>query len=637
MKKIVLYTAIVSFSLPLSAYAMGLGNIKVNSYLNQPFNAEIELIDVGKTPLSGIKANLASPEDFEKIGLEHVHALNLLTFSVEKNIKGTPIVKVRSIERISEPYMQLLVDLAWADGQGYRAYTVLLDPPNYKLVLVKKQLRNIVRQQYESQSSPEQTGVVSKPVYSSEVEHASATGVDNRGEVTYGPTVANETIWQIAQRYKTENILLQQIILAIVGTNPEAFTEGNLNGLKVSSRLRIPANSTVIEVPVALAKLEVLAHDKAWQSRVAIEHALLPPYINSTAPLSNDQEISPLGYPLSLSIIPGMSESYKPQSEEGSVSSRLLPLASSLLFLGDDDKQQAQNKIVDTQQEKIKAEMDIAAAAINSVREAHTLLIDQLRSLQTDNRRLKQQLAQRDKDLVQLRKQMHNIMQQQGVAKPVLPLVEESNLWPWALLLIGLGAGSGVAYWWFWTRAGKKAEPSVSNVPSLDSDANVSTETVAPVLLPTDDQQNPSEIVELEEKLEDTPADEHIELEPELSLDIEETPGIEETVAEPIVPEITPETNLTEEIGQEEQEEQDHSIDFVLTPVEPPPSESAPAPAKPVKSKAALETLLALAKTYIGMDDVETAEQSLKEVLKFGSKDQQEEAQRLLDQLNNHK
>ena len=368
LKKTVVSTVLLSMIFPLGIFAMGLGEIKINSYLDQPFSANIELIDVGKISLSAIKAGLASEEVFGRVGLERAYALTLLTFNIEKKADGKTFINVASTERISEPYMQLVIDLTWANGEVYRAYTVLLDPPDYKLVLVKKQLQNIVQRQYASQPSSEDVDVVHKP---------EIPVIESKGIATYGPTMANETVWQIAQRFKAENILLQQMILAIVGKNSKAFTEGNLNGLIEGSRLQIPANSEASRVPLSLAKLEVLAHDRAWQSRQAIEHALLPPYIDSTAPANvADQEASPLGYPISLSKIPSIKEPAKSTSDERS--SRLLPLASSLLTLGQqgavigNSPDQSIQPL--TPQAKMMAEMDIARAAIESVREAKCLI-----------------------------------------------------------------------------------------------------------------------------------------------------------------------------------------------------------------------------------------------------------------------
>ncbi|WP_415583206.1 FimV/HubP family polar landmark protein [Legionella steigerwaltii] len=52
-----------------------------------------------------------------------------------------------------------------------------------------------------------------------------------------------------------------------------------------------------------------------------------------------------------------------------------------------------------------------------------------------------------------------------------------------------------------------------------------------------------------------------------------------------------------------------------------------------LKNKKALDTLLALARTYIGMEDIESALHSLNEVMEHGSKSQKEEAQSLIDEI----
>ena len=617
---------------------MGLGDITVNSYLDQPFNAEIELIDVGNTLLSGIKASLASAEDFDRVGLERVYALNLLTFNVEKNVNGKAVIKVASIERISEPYMQLLVDLAWADGQIYRSYPILLDPPNYKLGQVKKQLQTIVKRQYESQLSSNQPGVVNKVVYGQVERESLDTAIDKRGVATYGPTVANETVWQIAQRYKTENILLQQMILAIVGTNPQAFTDGNLNGLKEGAYLRVPANKTASKVPVTLAKLEVLAHDKSWQSRRPLEHALLPPYIASTAPKAiNEQEITPLGYPLSLSIIPPPPEILKLASADAPSFSRLLPLASSLLSLGEEGapkrKTQDENKSA-AAPVNIKVDKEVSAAAMGSVRQINVLLSEQLRSLQKDNKHLQQQLTKREQELSRLRKQIHSIVEQQRRAGEKRAATEQDSAWFWILLLVGLGASVSFIYWWWMkSRMRKTTAPVASTGPLLVEPSFVENKPVIdePAEMVSNEPHVPSVILrqhkDNESSLEDRPVTKDVLQEIQVDdhcLEFEPKQVIAETPVGKVVPELTTKSK------QAEEKDNEHSIDFILNPVEP----LRAAAIQPMKSKAALDTLLALAKTYIDMDDIESAKQSLQEVIDFGSEKQKIEATRLLEMLD---
>ena len=663
---------------------MGLGDITVNSYLDQPFHAKIKLIDVGNTPLNAIRVNLASAEDFARVGLERAYALSLLTFNVERNVNGHTFVNVRSAEKISEPYMQLLVDLAWANGQVYRSYVILLDPPNYKFAVIKKQIHTIAKRQSESQPLLSQTGIVHRPILE-EVDHMETpTDTDKRGVVTYGPTVANESIWQVAQRYKIKNILLQKMILAIVGANPQAFTEGNLNGLKPGSYLLIPTNSTASRVPAVLAKSEVLAHDQAWQSRQVIEHTLLPPYINSAAPsVIKETDLSILGYPLFLSIIPPIHGVSMPTSVDDTTASRILPLASSLLFLGNSHVP-AENQVEQSRVAVIPKANNIAGNknSVSSVSNEQFLL------LQADNKRLQQQLAKRDKDIEKLHKQISLMAKGPGaVSTSIKSPLTVSSIWEWFIFLVVLATGGRIIYRWRKTRvqedkpvsvnfstSTKIAEPQpltnivenvINNEPVREAEATAAhpvitsppmeATIVPPVVEQEIHQKTPVNLASTD--------DHFLEYEPSIQPTITATP-------EPkvIVPELTTQAKpsdlkddehiidfmespvtsaelsvpqplslstegdaMTDEQGASVNTEAVITSDFVLNPVEQPTSSDV---VPPVKSKAALVTLLALAKTYIAMDDVETAKQSLQEVIAFGTTKQKLEATSLLDQLN---
>ena len=623
---------------------MGLGDISVHSYLDQPFHADIQLIDVGNTPLNEIKVTLASAEDFVRVGLERAFALNLLSFQVKKDKHGNPIVDISSTERISEPYMQMLVDLAWAGGQVYRSYNILLDPPNYKLVLAKKQLRTIVQRQSEAESSFSNEGATS---HSEERQELAS------GAVAYGPIQPGETVWQVAQRYKTEDVLLQQLILAIVGSNQAAFKEGNLNGLVVGARLQIPNTQTASKVPAALAKSEVLAHDNAWQTRQPIIHTLLPPYINSTAPMAdNTTDLSSLGYPIAFSQIPSISEPVK----DDSMSSQVLPI-----FINSSKSPVAAAKNVASAVAENKAVIDVSTTAINSMREANAVLTEQLHALQTENKRLKTQSIEHKKAMEKLRHDMQLLNDKQQS----LSDAHSGNAWFWILSLLWLGLGIKIIYPWLLIQIEKIKQsgnkgiveekttedvvkedipPPVITAPLVTEEIMVEQpEDATPDLMPADGKPEVFEPV-----LEMLPTPEPPIEPPELNIPDDIPAPPKEVDFEPVIEFVVPpeesiklDDNI-EIIPEPKQEpklpaKEDISIEFdVSVPTvdtssgNPPITEEA---VQPAKSSSALETLLSLAKTYMTMDDVESAIESLQEVIEFGNDKQKEEATRLLNQL----
>ncbi|WP_052117635.1 type IV pilus assembly protein FimV [Legionella norrlandica] len=422
MKKTVLYMAIFSLSMPMSLYGLGLGEMRVQSSLDQPFSAEIELIDVGNDPLAGIKASLADPEQFELVGLERATVLTFLKFQVEKNTKGEPVIKVISTERMTEPYMEIVVDLTWPKGQLYKAYTVLLDPPGYQLGFTTAQSKPVYYK--KKLSTYNEPGVIEKTVVTT-VDRSPVSKDDSKKKATYGPTVTNENVWQIAQRYKTSKLILPQVVLAIVGANPDAFKNGNLNGLKVGVRLLIPSSEEIAKVPSELAIEEVMAHDKAWNEQTSINHVLAPPYINGQIVKATPQTQTkgsqiPVIPKFTMAMVPNQQK--LPQLTSNNIS---MPIETFT------QQQPAQNSKAQTmeQDEKIKAEISITTAAVESVRESNALLMEQLRMLQDQNKKLQEKLDKRDKEIELLHSQIQVLLKKrQAVASQAssLPTNDQS-------------------------------------------------------------------------------------------------------------------------------------------------------------------------------------------------------------------
>lgn len=678
-----------------SIYGLGLGKMTVKSALNQPFAAEIELVDVNNVALSDVKVGIADPENFEQIGVERAAVLSLLSFKVEKNEHGREVIKVQSTERMSEPYMELVVDLTWPEGQLYKAYTILLDPPGYRLVTSTIQGGP---SHYRKQGH--QAGVIDKTVVTT-VNHNPTVVNDGKKKASYGPTIANDSIWQIAQRYKTSEVILPQVVLAIVGANPDAFTDGNLNGLKMGIRLTIPSTSEIAQVPAELATAEVMAHDKAWNEKQPIEHVLTLPYTNNQG-LENEHTSQSVGSgtstvpsipaPSSLPLIPSNSLTLNPVPAQGSKSQGL------------------------EQDSTIKTEISLTAAVVETVREANALLMEQLRSLQKQNDKLQKQIEKKDKELKQLKSQIQVLVKQrQALPSQASSTVADNsmNLLPLILLLLAGGGGIGFVFWYLRGRK-QNEQTSASSTQLVDTNESVikpreskanqvvvepeitskselmiveplveqpvtikddvisfepqtnakqeklqeimddeplakeETKDEAPLEFNTDFAATVTELEELPVQKEsaEKPEEEYLEFESGLhhgfKLPVSESQKIEEK-EELIHDGIEFDLPETKEVEKEQEEkliEIDDSLSQFFVEDKPQAAEleeesalEAELKKDRLKSKKALETLLALAKTYISMDDFESARHSLAEVIEHGTKKQKDEASGLLESI----
>ena len=109
--------------------ALGLGEIELNSALNQPFNAEVELLSATEAELDELKVGIGSAAAFSKAGIERPMFLNKLKFDVTRKADGTAVVRVTSRDVVREPFLDFLLELSWSKGRLLREYTVLIDPP----------------------------------------------------------------------------------------------------------------------------------------------------------------------------------------------------------------------------------------------------------------------------------------------------------------------------------------------------------------------------------------------------------------------------------------------------------------------------------------------------------------------------
>ena len=113
------------------AQALGLGTLEVKSQLNQPLVAEIPLIGVGPGELDALSVRLASPEAFDRVGLPRPAGVTAnLQFSVGRNARGEPVVRVTTSNRVDDPFVAFLLEADWGKGSVVREFTALVDPPH---------------------------------------------------------------------------------------------------------------------------------------------------------------------------------------------------------------------------------------------------------------------------------------------------------------------------------------------------------------------------------------------------------------------------------------------------------------------------------------------------------------------------
>lgn len=294
--------AVAAFLSPLSAWALGLGQINVISQRDQPLLAEIPIISTDSSELEALQARLASPETFARIGLSPPAGIvSDLQFSVALDARGRPVIRVTSAAPVQQSLLTFLVEVDWGKGRLVREYSALLDTPQTAAAPAQPPIQEatvdpgnaVVRLPDPPPASAnpleaaaptavplpptptEQTASVPDDVLSSPVpmpiplpveptEVATATPID---VVSGGDTRAvrpGETLGGIAASLGRGHSL-DQTILALLRANPEAFIDGNANRLKAGAVLRIPDDASIAQYTPDEAAVVVREQAAQWR------------------------------------------------------------------------------------------------------------------------------------------------------------------------------------------------------------------------------------------------------------------------------------------------------------------------------------------------------------------------------------
>ena len=258
-----------SYLWPSLSWALGLGEIHLNSALNEPMNAEIDLIAAAPDELTALRATLASREAFTRYGIDKPPFLASLTFKVGKGKDGRDALLVRSTDAIPEPFVTFLVEVNWARGRLMREYTVLLDPPVYTPGEAASSAAPVAA----PITAPPQRRAAPTADAASTPSAAGSSAVSHtamRSTAASGGTVQvgrGDTLTKIARGLNPDSsqASVDQTMIALYRSNRDAFG-GNINVLRQGAVLRVPNADEIAALNQREAMGEVHRQMDAWRS-----------------------------------------------------------------------------------------------------------------------------------------------------------------------------------------------------------------------------------------------------------------------------------------------------------------------------------------------------------------------------------
>jgi len=298
------------------SHAAGLGKLNVMSALGEPLKAEIDLV-AEKNEVGSLAVRLATQEAFERAGLAYSAVLSGVKVSIEKRAGGEPYVRLTSSQAVSEPFLDLLIELTWSSGRISREFTALLDPPSViaerdKAKAAEAEVRAApTAPQPKAEPVPAPTAEPAKPeeakpeaakpeavnaeqpattqapaetkaVPTAPVETIGGTqptllgegsalpsstkSTPGAGADAYGPVRSGDTLGKIASATKPAEVSLEQMLVLLVRGNPDAFSGKNMNRLKTGKILQLPTTDQFASISDADARKEVKIQARDWRA-----------------------------------------------------------------------------------------------------------------------------------------------------------------------------------------------------------------------------------------------------------------------------------------------------------------------------------------------------------------------------------
>jgi len=292
VRKIIFALACGALLLPDYGFTLGLGEIEVSTALNQELNAEIELLSAAPEDVETLIVKLASRDEFVRAGIDRPYMLNSLKFIAEMR-DGVPFIRVTSDKPIREPFLSFLVEVDWPKGHMMREYTILLDPPVFMGQQAPAQ-RDMMRPAAMEASPPvdsRATEPQSNSGFRPAVMGAAATTMSaaavpseqtTQAQTPYQSAPAysqtyyqspggyriqqGDTLWSLADSMRPDqSVTIEQMMLAMLRSNPEAFINENVNGLKRGYILRIPDRDDIVTMSQAEAVALVREQNALWR------------------------------------------------------------------------------------------------------------------------------------------------------------------------------------------------------------------------------------------------------------------------------------------------------------------------------------------------------------------------------------
>lgn len=290
---------LLAWSLP--SQALTLGKFQVQSAIGEPLRAEVEIMQFSPDELRGLQAQLGSPASFRQAGMEYNAALNGMVAKIETRQDGRPVIVLSGRTPVQDSFIDLILEAQWSAGRAVKTYALLLNSASPASIGRQTNLpapAALQQEPIQARTAAASVSLSEKPSSSTaEIRQAPASRFEPDGNIdalsssastkqhkkspiSRGDTITinpGDTLSNVMMGSVPANVSLDQMLLALVRANPNAFIEGNVNLVRAGSVLRVPTQSEAAQISRAQAHQTIAAQrrDFAAYARRVAESALL--------------------------------------------------------------------------------------------------------------------------------------------------------------------------------------------------------------------------------------------------------------------------------------------------------------------------------------------------------------------------
>ena len=252
------------------AMALSLGRITVQSALGEPLRAEIEVPDINSEEAASLRTAVALPEAFTAAGLEYNSALSSLQATLQRRADGRAYIRLTSDRPINDPFVDMILEASWSSGRIVRDYTMLFDPPSLRKpaaaapTLPQVAATTIARPVAPApvvQASPD-TNRAPRPTTTAQAPAAKPAPTPTNSGGKSVVVQPGDTATKIAASVRESGVSLDQMLVAMLRGNPDAFINNNIDRVRAGAVINVPSSEQAKSVSAPEATQILRAESK---------------------------------------------------------------------------------------------------------------------------------------------------------------------------------------------------------------------------------------------------------------------------------------------------------------------------------------------------------------------------------------